>query len=329
LYLGFYKLKVEPFRLSPDPAFMCMTPHHREALAGLVYSARMRPGLTVLVGEAGTGKTTLLYSLVGLLEKRRFVTAMLTNPTLTREEFYDLLMIQFGIPCGSSLKSRQLMALQESLLRNRADGRPSLLIVDEAQRLPVDLLEEIRLLLNLETPSEKLLDIILSGQSELMDILGQPELRQLKQRVNCVCKLKSLSLQELQEYLQHRLALAGLPQQTLFPDGVIELILSYTQGVPRLVNSLCNSALLTGFAMQSPVITAAILEEVARDLEFKGEFLPQVAPASTVTPIAAAAPLAVVPKVVNGPSQYQIPMESYATRQKSLGFLSGLLDRWK
>src|ERR1051325_3266844 len=133
---------------------MCMTAQHREALSGLIYSVCTKPGLTVLAGEAGTGKTTLLYSLLGLLEKRRFVTAMCTNPTLTREEFYDLLMMKFDIVCGSSLKSRQLMALQDRLQRNRVDGRPSLLIVDEAQRLPMDILEEIRLLLNLERSEE-------------------------------------------------------------------------------------------------------------------------------------------------------------------------------
>src|SRR5262245_17294229 len=156
MYLGFFNLKELPFRLSPDPSFMCMTPQHREALSGLIYSVCTQPGLTVLVGEAGTGKTTLLYALLGLLEKRRFVTAMCTNPTLTREEFYDLLLIKFGVECQSTLKSRQLNALQEMLTRNRADGRPSLLIVDEAQRLPMELLEEIRLLLNMETPREKL-----------------------------------------------------------------------------------------------------------------------------------------------------------------------------
>ena len=217
MYRGFYNLEKDPFRLSPDPAFMCMTAQHREALAGLVYSTCTHPGLTVLVGEAGTGKTTLLYSLLGLLEKRRFISVLCTNPTLTREEFYDFLMIKFGVDCGSSLKSRQLVALHEKLLRNRAEGRPSLLIVDEAQRLPTELLEEIRLLLNLETPREKLLEIIVSGQPELSEILARSELRQLKQRVSCICKLNALSLAELQEYLHHRLTLAGLPSPNLIP----------------------------------------------------------------------------------------------------------------
>jgi general secretion pathway protein A len=333
LYKDFYQLKAEPFRLSPDPAFMCMTAQHREALSGLIYSVCTQPGMTVLTGDAGTGKTTLLYSLLGLLEKRRFVTAMCTNPTLTREEFYDLLMIKFGIVCGSSLKSRQLTALQELLLRNQADGRPSLLIVDEAQRLPLDILEEIRLLLNLETPQQKLLEIIMSGQPELIEILARPEMRQLKQRVSCICKLKALSMEDLHEYLHHRLTLAGLSSQVLFSEESIQLIYVYTQGIPRLVNSLCNAALLTGFAMKSPYIHASIMEEAARDLELKAEAVPTPA----VAPMAAGAEnstptrLAAVPRSgrASQVSELRVPMENYATRQKSLGFLSGLLDRWK
>src|ERR1051325_10403015 len=149
---------------------MCMTAQHREALSGLIYSVCTKPGLTVLLGEAGTGKTTLLYSLLGLLEKRRFCTAMCANPTLTRQEFYDFLMMKFRVDIQSTLKSRQLAAFEELLRRNRAEGRPSVLIVDEAQRLSGELLEEVRLLLNLETPREKLLEIIVSGPPELGDI---------------------------------------------------------------------------------------------------------------------------------------------------------------
>jgi len=320
-----------------------MTPQHREALAGLIYSVCANSGLTVLVGEAGTGKTTLLYSLLGLLEKRRIITAMFTNPTLTRGEFYDTLMLKFGIECSSPLKSRQLQALQEMLIRNLADGRPTLLIVDEAQRLSPELLEEIRLLLNLETPREKLLKIVISGQPELGEVLARPELRQLKQRVSCICKLKELSLHELQEYLHHRLTQAGLARQSLFNAEIIELIQSYTQGIPRLVNSLCNSALQTGFAMQSRDVTAAIIEEAARDLDL--ECAAAAVPTASIAQLAAgaaktipqphSAPVAspVTNGHVNGSgkghSDDRVPMETYNARQKSLGFFASLMDRWK
>ena len=167
MYTSFYRLNDHPFRLTPDPSYIYMTAQHREALAGLVYSACTRPGLSTLIGEAGTGKTTILFTLVGLLERRRFVTAVCNNPTLTRQEFYDTLLLKFGVECSSALKSRHLAALQETFARNRADGRPCVLIIDEAHKLPYELLEEVRLLLNMETPREKLLEIILAGQPEL------------------------------------------------------------------------------------------------------------------------------------------------------------------
>src|SRR5580692_1136191 len=139
MYQGFYRLKDHPFRLTPDPAYICMTAQHREELSGIVYSICTRPGLMVLVGEAGTGKTTLLHSVSDLLEKRNFVLARCNNPTLTREEFYDLLLTELGVECSSSLKSRQLKALEENLQRKRDAGWLAVLIVDEAQRLPIEL----------------------------------------------------------------------------------------------------------------------------------------------------------------------------------------------
>ncbi len=321
MYQGFYGLKENPFRLSPDPSFLYMTMQHREALSGLVYSVCTRPGLAVLIGEAGMGKTTLLYSLVELLEKRRFIKAMCTNPTLTRAEFYDLLMLEFKIDC-SSLKSRQLSSLHESLLRNRRENRPSVLIVDEAQRLSPELLEEIRLLLNLETPREKLLQIIIAGQPELGETINRPEMRQLKQRISCLCKLHPLSLRETKEYIDHRLTQVGLPQQRLFSEATIALIYDYTQGIPRLVNSLCDGALQTGFGIQAERITTSIIEEAAADLE--------------LSRAVSAADLEIsgdgrIGSGVNGkvPSGAKVPLDDYETRQGSLGFFSSLVGRWK
>ena len=366
MYKQFYNLKHDPFRLTPDPAFICMTPQHREALSGLVYSVCTRPGLTVLVGEVGTGKTTLLYTLMGLLEKRKFVTGMCTNPTLTREEFYDFLMAKLGVECTSSLKSRQLIALQETLGRNRAAGRPSVLIVDEAQKLSAELLEEIRLLMNLETPSEKLLEIIMAGQPELMEILRRPQLRQIKQRVSYFCKLEPLSLTDLRDYLDHRLARAGLPQQNLFSEVAIRCIYEFTNGIPRLVNSLCDSTLQIGFALKSPEITISMIGEAAADLDLIPNFVSENLPSNGNQPISASASPQPGPKGVDdhrspsgsaleldqnkkgdgksgpsapavpdvggngqGGSAIRIPLEGYETRQKSLGFLAGLLDRWR
>ena len=345
MYEQFYGLKENPFRLNPDPAYLCMTLQHREALSGLVYSVCTRPGLTVLTGEAGTGKTTLLYTLLELLHKRRYISAMCTNPTLTRAEFYDLVVAEFGIEISSSLKSRQLLALQQKLQRNRAEGRPSILIVDEAQRLPAELLEEVRLLLNMETPREKLLDIILAGQPELMDVLHRPEMRQLKQRISCICKLGPLSIHELREYLQHRLAQAGLAEQSLFSEPALDAVYKFSQGIPRLVNSLCDSALRLGFALQSQRITQDIVEEAAQDLDLVSVSRKQAADVeeelraedydlmSSLTAAENGA-AAVMPGKLSGDflsrdaGSQAAPAEVDGNRQRTLGFLSNLMHRW-
>ena len=322
-----------------------MTAQHREALAGLVYSLCNDVGLAVLVGEAGTGKTTLLYSLLNLLERRRFVTAMINNPTMSRAEFYDLMLAKLGVECPSTLKSRQLMALEETLRRNLAAGKPAVLIVDEAQRLPTELLEEIRLLLNMETPREKLLRMVVSGQPELVEILRRSEMRQLKQRISCLCKLEPLNLAELHEYVNHRLLLGGMAVQTLFSEDHMALIHAYTGGIPRLVNSLCDSTLRTGFGMQSRVITEDIISEAAKDLDldlesgFPGDGGLEPEAARMEKRDGVRAPVVPVPattalhgsngKQGNGVAGTQSPLESYTSRQKSLGFFAGLMERWR
>jgi general secretion pathway protein A len=303
-----------------------MTVQHREALSGLIYSVCERPGLTVLLGEAGTGKTTLLYVLLGWLDKPRFITAVCTNPILTREELFDLLLVQFEVNCSSAFKNRQLMALQETLLRYRANGRQAVLVVDEAQRLPTELLEEIRLLLNLETPREKLLEIILIGQPELAEVLRRPEMRQLKQRVSCLCRLEPLTLEELREYLHHRLTQAGLSQQTLFPEDTISVIFGFTRGIPRLVNSLCDSALQTGFGLRSRRITIAIIREAARDLDLQPDEPETGWPSNGNNPVVVSA------HAGNGrpsPASILPTLDGYATRQKSLSFLANAMGRWR
>jgi general secretion pathway protein A len=331
VYSGFYNLKEDPFRLTPDVSYIYMTTDHREALAGLVYSTCTRPGMTVLVGEAGTGKTTLLYSLVAMLEKRRFITAMCTNPTLTREEFYDLLLLKLGIACPSSLKSRQLMALQENLLRNREQGRPSVLIVDEAQRLSPELLEEIRLLLNLETPREKLLEIIVAGQPELWDMLRRPDLRQLKQRISYICRLKQLTVQETGEYIEHRLSRAGLPRQQIFSPAAMEVIFEYTSGIPRLINTLCDTALRNGFADQTPQISLSMIHEAAKELDLDRSLSPHepLIENETLWSMAGSERHAGESNRGGRTDRDRMPLENYASRQKSQSFFSSVMERWK
>jgi general secretion pathway protein A len=348
LYEKFYNLKLNPFSLTADPHFLCMTSQHREALSGLVYGVCARPGLTLLMGEVGTGKTTLLCTLLDFLEKKGYVSGFCSNPILSREEFYDYLLKELEVPCASNLKSQQLIALQDTLLRNRAAGRPAILIVDEAQKLSVELLEEIRLLTNLETPREKLMHIIMAGQPELFELMRRPELRQLKQRVNHICKLQPLSLPEVREYVNHRLTVAGLPNQTLFSAACMQQIFDYSGGIPRLLNSLCDGALRNGFAMQAPHITMAIIREAAADLDLRPESRrgdvsredsgPNAVPLVAALPGAPPQERLPEPQPVlvldsgpadKGKQQTRIPLEGYAARQRSLGFLASLLDRWR
>jgi hypothetical protein len=242
------------------------------------------------------------------------------------------------------MKSRQLIALEEALRRYLAEGTPAILIVDEAQRLPTELLEEIRLLLNLETPREKLLRIVVSGQQELIEILRRPEMRQLKQRISCLCKLDALTREELEEYVNHRLLTAGMAAQTLFSSENIALIYEYTGGIPRLVNSLCDGALRTGFGVQSLVITGDIIREAAKDLDLylqveldKGRTLLETARTDkneeVRIPVAAASASAVLNRSNGlqdkGTNRVPAPLESYASRQKSLGFFASLMDHRK
>ena len=331
MYNSFYSLNQNPFRLTPNPAFLYITAKHREALAGLVYSVCNRAGLTVLVGEAGTGKTTLLHVLKDWLAKRQFITALCTNPTLNRAEFLDTLLSQLGINCSSSLKSRQLVALESTLRERQAEGKRSVLIVDEAHRLSPELLEEIRLLLNIESAEEKFLEIILAGQPELTDLLRRPELRQFKQRVNCYCRLEALTIEETREYINHRLTQAGLPQPAIFPQDTIPIIHEYTQGIPRLVSSLCDSSLQTGFALQSNPVTLSIIHEAAKDLDLLTDEL-QLEPEPTSHATVIPAEATVSHTTQNGTSKAAAPVdprvEAYPNPQESVGFFASLINRW-
>ena len=334
MYQEFYSLKAHPFRLSPDPGFICMTEQHREALSGLIYSVCTRPGLSVLIGEAGTGKTTLLYTLLGLLERQQYLTATCTNPTLTRDEFYDFLLLKFGVTSASNSKTRQLLALEEALKRHRAQGKLAVLLVDEAQRLSVDLLEEIRLLLNMETPQEKLLEIVLAGQPELGDTLRRPDLRQLRQRVGCICTLKPLNAVEIAEYITHRLMQAGR-SEPLFSEDALEVVYAYSAGIPRLINTLADTSLRTGFALHASSITPFIVEEAARELELTRMSPAGELPGPNHEMMASldaklrenAPPEASSQK--NLMSHGTVPLESYAARQKSLGLFTQWVERWK
>ncbi len=275
MYNGFFGFDVHPFRVNPDPRFLYLSESHREALATLIYATRERKGFIVLTGEVGTGKTTVVNALLNRLESH-VQTAYLFNTALSLEDFFIYLFEELGLPrIGSFRKSVVLHALNQFLIDRLRRGLQTLLLIDEAQNLSVELLEEIRMLSNLETPQSKLLQIVLVGQPELMAKLSRPELRQLRQRVELCYQLKPLSEKETSEYVRERLCIAGHETGEVFTRSSPRAVYQHTQGIPRMINVLCDNALLSGFAKQSIRIPPAMVREAAGELGFgpSGAFL--------------------------------------------------------
>jgi len=267
MYEAFYNLKEKPFNLTPDPRFIYFTEKHCEALANLVYGIRERKGFLVLSGEVGTGKTTLVNALLDTLERTGVLSAFIFNPILTSTEFFEYLLADFNLRWDTRSKSQALIKLNSVLLERYRLGQVTVLIIDEAQNLSTEILEEVRLLTNLETATEKLLQIVLVGQPELSLKLNSPELRQLKQRISLRCTLDPLTLSETKEYIRTRLEIAGLSNQQVFSDSCIAEIYRSSGGIPRLINTICDNALLTGYACDSKSIGVEIIREVSEDLD--------------------------------------------------------------
>jgi general secretion pathway protein A len=267
MYKKFFGLRENPFNVNPDPRYLFLTEHTEEALASLTYGIQSRRGFILLTGEVGTGKTTILNKLLGWLQRQNITTAFLFNPRLSVSEFFDYMMGDFGIPCDSSQKSQVLMRLNHWLLERYKLRETATVIVDEAQDLSLRMLEEIRLLTNLETATEKLLQIVLSGQPELDDKLRQPELRQLRQRITLRCKTYPLTSAETRGYILRRLSIAGATGPAIFTPGAIEVIHRYSRGIPRVVNLLCEHALINAFVEQTRPILAETIKKVAREFE--------------------------------------------------------------
>jgi general secretion pathway protein A len=272
MYTSFYNLREEPFRLTSDPRFFHLSEPHAAALATLVEAVMRRKGFVLMTGPIGTGKTTVVHTALQILTERAATnhpisSAFILNPTLSREEFLEMLLSEFEIPCTATSKPARLAALQRMLLETQRKGGTSLLLVDEAHLLTSELLEEIRLLSNADTYQEKLLQIVLCGQPELLDILRKPEMRALRQRVASSCLLRPLGLLEVRAYISERLHSAGFRgANSPFPTQVLEEIVRLTEGVPRLVNLLCDACLTIGCKAHRPVIDMAIVEEAANEL---------------------------------------------------------------
>lgn len=267
MYESFFGLSERPFDLTPNPRYLVLTEAHREVLSNLEYGISSRKGITLLLGEAGSGKTTLIRA---AMEKQpvRVHCVHLQNPTLTREEFVETLATRFNLSKRAARSKAAFLAELETVLAaRRQDDETTVLIVDEAQSLPPELLEEIRLLANIETASDKLLTVILAGQPELADRLNQPSLRQLKQRVALRCQLRPLTRDETVSYVAGRIRIAGGVGSQVFTRDAVELMYACSHGIPRLISVIADNALVGGFAAGVRPVTSRFVREVSADFD--------------------------------------------------------------
>ncbi|MFO7568247.1 MAG: AAA family ATPase [Smithellaceae bacterium] len=267
MYRKFFGFKEKPFEITPDPSYVYLSEAHQEGLSYLQYAIKERKGFSVITGEAGTGKTTLVHKLLSNLDGN-VRTCYIFNPVMDKSDFLNYICHDLGIPT-EDLKTRgqSLSALHNFLLSCFTRDEKVFLIVDEAQCLDPDLLQEVRLLTNLETAKYKLLHVVLLGQPELTDILNKPEFRPLKQRITVRFDLRTLRLGEVRKYINYRLKRAGSRNINLFNDSAVRAVYKYSQGIPRLINILCDNALLTGFSQSKTRIDAGIIKNTIHDME--------------------------------------------------------------
>jgi general secretion pathway protein A len=281
MYKKFFGLRENPFNVNPDPRYLFFTQAMEEAMSALTYGIDTRKGFLLLTGEVGTGKTTLLNRLLDWLRGRNVATAFVFNSHLNVNQLFDFILNDFEIPCEERSSSLRQIRLNEWLLERYREGQPAVLIVDEAQHLSFEVLEEIRMLTNLETATEKLLQIVLSGQPELEEKLKLPQLRQLRQRITIRTKTRPLTVDETRGYITERLRIAGGDGRQIFSADAIVAIHKYAKGIPRVTNLLCEHTLINAYVDQQPEVQPSLVEEVAREFE-----LQEVAPTPAPTPVA-------------------------------------------
>jgi general secretion pathway protein A len=272
MYEDFFGFNRRPFDLTPNPKFLVLTDSHREALSNLEYGIASGKGITLLLGEAGSGKTTIIRAALER-QPQRVHCVHLHNPTLTREEFVQMLAARFNLSeQAQHSKTSMLLELEALLKQRRASDEATVLVIDEAQSLPSDLLEEIRLLANIETDDEKLVSVIIAGQPELIERLNDVSLRQLKQRIALRCELRPLTLQETAVYIAGRIRAAGGVDARVFTREAVELIYERARGIPRTISVIADNALLGGFASGIRPVNSQIVRDVCRDFDIRAPF---------------------------------------------------------
>ncbi len=284
MYKNFFGLHENPFNINPDPRFLYLTRHTQEALDQLTYGVQNRKGCILLTGEVGTGKTTLINYLLDWLRHRRMPTAFVFNSHLNVNHLFDFILSDFGVPVDFRLNGNMLLRLNQWLVERFRAGETPVLIIDEAQGLSFELLEEVRLLLNLETASEKLLQIVLVGQPELKEKLQRPEMRQLRQRIALRCNTAPLTLEESRGYIAERLRISGATGDSVFASDAVEAVHFYSRGIPRVMNLLCEHALINAYVEQLKPVPAPMVEEAARDF-LLDDFGPIITPSSMSNPM--------------------------------------------
>jgi general secretion pathway protein A len=266
MYTKYFGFNEKPFTLTPNPRFIYLSKHHKEAFAHLLYGINNHYGFIELIGEVGTGKTTVLRTLLSQLNADNYRSALIFNPCLTSVELLRSINHEFGLSSGSEYANELLEELNRFLLRENARGITVVLVIDEAQNLSPQILEQLRLISNLETEDDKLIQIVLAGQPELSKILDLPELRQLNQRIAVRYRLRSMSMDESRTYIRHRMVVAGETGGVSFSRTALTLIHLYTRGLPRLINNLCDRSLLIGYGDEQRRISAGIVTRGIKEI---------------------------------------------------------------
>jgi general secretion pathway protein A len=262
MYCDFFGFTEKPFTITPNPHFIYLSGNHREAFAHLLYGIDSHAGFIAMTGEVGTGKTTVLRTLLTQLDPEKYKSALIFNPCLSGEQLLASICRDFGIEAAEKNSFAYLEALNRYLLEQNAAGRTLVLVIDEAQNLAPEVLEQVRLISNLETERDKLIQIILAGQPELDAIFGRHDLRQLNQRITVRCKLSPMGLDDTKEYISHRLRISGNRIPGLFSRGAVKRIYRFSGGIPRLINVACERALVMAWTRESLAITPYIAAQV-------------------------------------------------------------------
>ncbi len=273
MYLDYYGIDKEPFHITPDPEFLFLSPSHKEALGAMIYGVRQRKGFLAVTGEVGLGKTTVLRAFIEKLDKEQMKTVFVFNANVSYKGLLKIIYRDLGLELATDDVFEMVNGLHEALIEEYKADRNVVLIIDEAQNMPVETLENLRMLSNLETSKDKLLQILLIGQPELENMLDRRELRQLKQRLAVRAKLQPLTESDSLDYIQQRLRVSGGEPDEIFTKGALQAIVHDAKGVPRRINIICDNALVTGYGYNQKPITKKIVQEVIADLDGRGQAL--------------------------------------------------------